>query len=432
MFHIGWFIPGGGVQGWGSKWAGSIASTWMRPDIYIDLCRALESACFDYIMIEDSLMIADTFRGTMEHSLARAFTAPKNDPLPMLPLLTQATKHIGVIGTITSSFYPPYTAARLGTTLDHLTEGRVGLNIVTSSSHRTAQNYGLEKHIEHDERYLIADEWMQVCDALWNSWEPGAVVADEETGIYADYTKVHTIDFEGKYFRCRGPLNTIPGPQRRPVICQAGGSPAGRAFGARHADTILSSVNEISQMKEYRRDISDLMMTHGRNPTDCKLLFFARPILAETDAEAKQIHERRCAAEEARFEDQLALMSYFSGVDMSKFDPDEPFPDFTGKVNGHQGTMAEYARAPGKTLREVALNRRGSHLNRLVGSPDTVAAVMGEIMEETGGDGFLIAQPVTRRTVAEVADGLAPALRRRKLIRADYPGKTFRENLLAF
>ena len=133
-FHMGWFVPGGGVQGWGTKWAGSIGHTWMLPDIYIELSRALESAYFDYIIIEDSLMIADTYRGTMEYALAHAQTAPKNDPLPMLPLLAQATSHIGLVGTITSTFYPPYTAARLATTLDHLTRGRVGLNVVTASS----------------------------------------------------------------------------------------------------------------------------------------------------------------------------------------------------------------------------------------------------------------------------------------------------------
>jgi long-chain alkane monooxygenase len=133
MFHMGWFVPGGRVQGWGTKWAGSIGKNWMFPDLYIDMCRALESACFDYIIVEDSLMVADTFRGTMEYALKHAQTAPKNDPLPMLPLLAQPTSHIGLIGTITSTFYPPFTAARLATTLNHLTRGRVGLNVVTAS-----------------------------------------------------------------------------------------------------------------------------------------------------------------------------------------------------------------------------------------------------------------------------------------------------------
>jgi FMN-dependent oxidoreductase (nitrilotriacetate monooxygenase family) len=430
MFHMGWFVPGGGVQGWGTKWAGSIGRTWMLPDLYIDLSRALESAFFDYIIIEDSLMIADTFRGTMEYALAHAQTAPKNDPLPMLPLLAQATSYIGLVGTMTSTFYPPYTAARLATTLDHLTRGRVGLNVVTASSHRSAQNYGLEKHIEHDERYAMADEWMQVCNALWESWEPGAVVVDEEHGIYADYTKVHAIDFKGKYFSSRGPLNTIPGPQRRPVICQAGGSSAGRAFAAKHADTIISSVTDVADMKEYREDISKRMIAHGRDPKACKVLFFARPILADTDKEAKEIHERRNAAEANNIESQLALMSYFSGIDMSQFDLDEPLPDLSGRINGHQGTMADYAKS-GKTLRQMASNR-GGRSNRLVGSPDTVAAIMGEMMQAAGGDGFLIASPVTRKAVGEIADGLAPALRRRKLMRSGYGHEFFRDNLLEF
>jgi FMN-dependent oxidoreductase (nitrilotriacetate monooxygenase family) len=431
MFHMGWFVPGGRVQGWGTKWAGSIGKNWMFPDLYIDMCRALESACFDYIIVEDSLMVADTFRGTMEYALKHAQTAPKNDPLPMLPLLAQPTSHIGLIGTITSTFYPPFTAARLATTLDHLTRGRVGLNVVTASSHRSAQNYGLEKHIAHDERYAMADEWMQVCDALWNSWEPDAVVLDEERGIFADYTKVHTIDFKGKYYACRGPLNTVPGPQRRPVICQAGGSAAGRAFAAKHADTILSSVNDVEGMKEYRADITRRMLGHGRDPQSCKVMFFARPILAETDKEAKDIYERRCTAEAKRLDTQLALMSYFSGIDMSQFDPDEPLPDLSSRINGHQGTMADYAKS-GKTLREMATNRGGSRMNRLVASPDTVSAIMGEVMQEVGGDGFLIASPVTRKAVGEIADGLAPALRRRGLMRTGYGHKHFRDNLLEF
>jgi alkanesulfonate monooxygenase SsuD/methylene tetrahydromethanopterin reductase-like flavin-dependent oxidoreductase (luciferase family) len=277
----------------------------------------------------------------------------------------------------------------------------------------------------------MADEWMQVCDALWNSWEPDAVVLDEERGIFADYTKVHTIDFKGKYYACRGPLNTVPGPQRRPVICQAGGSAAGRAFAAKHADTILSSVNDVEGMKEYRADITRRMLGHGRDPRSCKVMFFARPILAETDKEAKDIYERRCTAEANNLDTQLALMSYFSGIDMSQFDPDEPLPDLSSRINGHQGTMADYTKS-GTTLREMATNRGGSRFNRLVGSPDRVSAIMGEMMQEVGGDGFLIASPVTRKAVGEIADGLAPALRRRGFMRTGYGHKHFRDNLLEF
>jgi FMN-dependent oxidoreductase (nitrilotriacetate monooxygenase family) len=433
MFHIGWFLTNGmGVQGWGTQDATtSQLVNWTQPDVYIDLARELEKACFDYLMIEDSLMVSDTYRGTMEYSLAHGAGAPKNDPMPMVPLIAQATSKIGIIATMATSFYPPFTAARLGATLDHLTKGRVGINIVTASSHRSAQNYGLDQHIEHDERYLMADEWMQVCYALWSSWESGAVVVDRDQGVFADFSKVHTIDFKGKYYSCRGPLNTAPGPQGRPVICQAGGSSAGRSFASRHADTIVANVTGIDKMKAYRADIAQRMIAAGRNPKTCKVLFLTRPIVADTDESANEIREQRCAAEDKNLDGQLAHMSYLSGIDMSQFDPDEPLPDLSSRINGHQSSMADFA-AGGKTLREMAAYRGSSRANRYVGSYDTVAGLMGEVMEEVGGDGFLIGNPVTKKSIAQFSEGLAPALKRRGLIRSGYSHKLFRDNLLEF
>ncbi len=433
MFHMGWFMGKGfGVQGWGSKWAGDIADEWMNPEIYIEMAQSLERAGFDYMMFEDSLMVTDTYRGTMEHALANAEGAPKNDPFPLLPLLAYFTKHIGLIATMATPFYPPFTAARLGATLDHLTKGRVGLNLVTASSHRSAQNYGLEKHIEHDKRYDMAHEWMQVVDALWASWEPDAVVADAERKIYADHTKVHRIDFEGTYYKSRGPLNTQPGPQRRPVICQAGGSPAGKAFGARHADTIIAATRGHEEMKAYRTDISRRMIEAGRKPTDCKVLYLVNPVLAETDAEAEEQDRLEKLSDQNNLEGHLGRLSYFSGIDMAQFDPDQPLPDdIESRVNGHQSAFGDYMRS-GKTLREMATHRTSRTVD-LVGSADTVAAKMGELMHGgEAGDGFLIASSITRKSIAEIADGLAPALKRRGLVRSSYDGKTFKENLLAF
>ena len=201
MFHIGWFLTNGmGVQGWGAQdVTTSQLVNWTQPDVYIDLARELENACIDYLMIEDSLMVSDTYRGTMEYSLAQGAGAPKNDPMPLVPLIAQATSKIGIIATMATSFYPPFTAAaRLAATLDHLTKARVGINLVTASSHRSAQNYGLDRHIEHDERYLMADEWMQVCYALWSSWESGAVVVDRDQGVFADFSKSPHDRLQGK------------------------------------------------------------------------------------------------------------------------------------------------------------------------------------------------------------------------------------------
>jgi FMN-dependent oxidoreductase (nitrilotriacetate monooxygenase family) len=432
MFHIGWFIGSGfGMQTWTVPDAVASDHEWMLPDLYIEMAKALEGACFDYMMFEDSLMITDTYRGDMEYVLRNGLSSPKNDPLPLLPILARETKHIGLVGTMATPFIHPYSAARLGTTLDHLTGGRVGFNLVTASSHRSAQNYGLEKHIEHDKRYEMAKEWITLVDRLWESWEPGAVVKNRETGVYVDHTKVHVIDFEGEFYRSRGPLNTIPGPQRRPVICQAGGSPAGRDFGAAAADTIIGSGTGVGAMKSYREDLTRRLAAVGRPPDSCKLLFLVSPVLADTEEEAAEKNRIRQTITEASLERALAGMSYFSGIDLSKFDVDEPLPeDFASRINGHQSTMADYL-STGTTLRKMASHRAGISVH-LVGTPDSVAAQMEEINDEIGGDGFLIASPPTANTIREISEGLAPALKHRGAIRTGYENATFRENLFAF
>jgi len=437
MFHLAWFVGAGfGIQSWLGTWSGNGAKDWMRPDIYIDRARSLERAGFDYIMFEDGLMVPDHYQGSMETYLRLPLEVPRNDPTALVGIIGYATKHIGLIPTMSTSFYPPFMAARMLATLDHLTEGRAGANLVTSSSHRAANNFGQDSHMEHDLRYQKADEWMQVVGKLLASWEPGALVADPERGIFADHTKVHTIDFEGRFFKCRGPLNTPPGPQGRPVICQAGGSGAGRAFAARNADTIICVPLGIEAMKQYRDDISAQMVAAGRKPSDCKVVYAVNPFIAETDAAARALFEadkaRRRSATSLDF--ALSVMSYFSGIDFSKFDLDQPMPDLTGKVNGHQSSMARYAKdgAAKKTLRELALGQDILASIELVGSPDTVAQQMGEAMDYVGGDGFLLSGDVDRRGIATIADGLVPALRKRGLVREKYEFEHFKDNLLAF
>nr|MDT0666593.1 LLM class flavin-dependent oxidoreductase [Micromonospora sp. DSM 115978] len=164
-----------------------------------------------------------------------------------------------------------------------------------SSSHRSAQNFGYDRHFEHDLRYDMAGEWVELADRLWDSWEPGAVVMDPRTEVFADYRKVRTVDFEGQYYKCRGPLNVPPGPQRRPVICQAGGSPAGREFAAKYADTVIAVPFGVEAMKAYRDDMSARMVANGRKPSDCKVLYLVSPVLGETDAEAQEKLARRRA-----------------------------------------------------------------------------------------------------------------------------------------
>ncbi|NQX27297.1 NtaA/DmoA family FMN-dependent monooxygenase [Microbacteriaceae bacterium VKM Ac-2854] len=444
MFHLGWFLGNGfGIQAWDQvngdgPWVGANAHDWMKPDIYIDLTTSMERAGFDYILIEDTAMVEDSYNGSAETSLRRGFMAPKNDPMPLIPLMTRATKHIGIAATASVIQYHPYMAARLFTTLDHLTEGRIAMNVVTSVTDRVAQNYGFEQHFEHDERYAMASEWVEIVKALQTSWEPEAVLADLANGIYADSSRVHPIDFRGKYFSSRGPLNTIPGPQGVVPIASAGGSPAGRAFAAEVDDTMMSMCKTVEDMKAYREDMYRRLRLQGRDPSKVKFLFLVTPVIADTDEEARAKAAAMALARssDAAIEYNLWNMSYTSGgrIDFGAIDPDLLVSDIDlSRQNGEMSSIANlFQDSEGKTLREVVASTHQITDLGLVGSPDTVAAKMGEIMAEVGGDGFLLYLPTTRRNMAEVADGLAAALRRRGLIRDGYSGSTLREHLLEF
>ena len=438
MFHLGWFLGDStGIHQWTGNWASTSGKDWMKPDIYVDLATSLERGGFDLMFIEDTAMVEDTYCGTMEATLKYGMMAPKNDPMPYIPLMAEATKHLGLVGTISTIQYPPYLAARQAVTLDHLTGGRSGINVVTSVTHRVAQNFGYDQHLAHAERYAMADEWMQVVSALWESWDPDAVVLDYDEPRYADYTKVHPINFEGKYFKCRGPLNTIPGPQRRPVVAQAGNSTPGRELAAKHADVILALCKNPDEMKALRQDFDQRLVNHGRKPDDLKILFMTIPVVAETDADARAMKQRGddFLKTPESIERRLWGLSYVAGgsIDYAKFDLDGPVPTEIG--TGETTTAKSYLeRAENEqlTLREL-VSTPSQYGMDFVGSFDTVAEQMGEAMEVAGpNSGFLIYRPVTRKNIIDITDGLCPALCKRGLIRSSYEHKTFRENLMAF
>jgi FMN-dependent oxidoreductase (nitrilotriacetate monooxygenase family) len=278
----------------------------------------------------------------------------------------------------------------------------------------------------------MADEYMDLVYQLFDSWEPGAVVMDRERGIYADWRKVHPVHFEGEFFKCRGPLNAVPSPQRRPTFVQAGGSPRGRAFAAKHADSIIATANQVGGMKQYRDDVRAHAVKFGRNPDDIKVLFLVYPFLGETSDEAKAKYQRMVASE-SFIHAALASVGQITDIDFSQFDLDEPLPRIT--TNGEQGSLDKFAQwGSRKTLRQLASERFDSGLN-LIGTPDEVADRMGQAMEEIGGDGFLISTPfqrISRRFINEVCEGLIPALQRRGLVREAYTQLTLRQTLREF
>jgi FMN-dependent oxidoreductase (nitrilotriacetate monooxygenase family) len=431
MFHLGWFVGYGyGVQSWRSTWSGRDGEDWMRPDLYVDLVRAMERARFDYVMFEDSSCIPDTYGGSIHSVLRNAHGAPKLDPFTLVPLLAQATAHLGIVVTAATAFYPPYILARLAASLDHLSGGRMGVNLVTASSNSAARNFGMDEHFDHAQRYRMADEWTEVVTALWESWDPDAILLDRENGVFADGDRVHPIGHRGEYYRVDGALQVPRSVQGRPVICQAGGSPAGREFAARWADTIVTGVSGVEGMRAFRDDIRERARAAGRNPDDVKVLYLVSPVLDETTkaAEDKAERIRRRRLDDAEW--ALQTMSYASGVDFSTFDLDAPVPEV--ETNGHKTTLAEFARrSQGKTLREAVTYRQNESIP-LVGTPDEVAEMLGDVYGATGGDGFLFANEIDRLTISQITDGLIPALQRRGLTRREYDAPTMRGNLTAF
>jgi FMN-dependent oxidoreductase (nitrilotriacetate monooxygenase family) len=428
-FHLGWFLGNSyGVHGWNQPWGGADAQDWTQPDLHIELAKALERACFDYLLLEDSLFVPDNYGSSMEFYLRRALRAPKNDPLPLVPLIAQATTHLGLVPTISTSFYPPYLLARLIATLDLMSKGRVGCNFVTSTAERAAQNFGLDAHLEHDLRYEMAGEFVDLVIQLWESWDADAIVMDREAGMFVDPAKVRSINFKGRFFASRGPLNTARPPQGRPVLVQAGGSPQGQQFAARHMDSVIAAVSTVGEMKAFRGDLRKRVAAAGRDPDSCKVFFVIAPTLGETNAEALERSQRRQVHRESFPELALAQMGSLTDIDFSTFDIDAPIGELT--TNGQQGTLKRFL-AQGKTLREIAHNYRYG-FEDLVGTADHVAGAMAEVMQEVGGDGFMFTGLVTRRYVAEITDGLVPALQRRGLVRTAYEHKHFRDNLMAF
>ena len=310
-----------------------------------------------------------------------------------------------------------------------MSKGRVGCNFVTSTAERAAQNFGLETHLEHDLRYEMADEFVDLVTKLWASWEPDAIVMDREAGVFADHTKVHAVNFKGRFFSSRGPLNTARPPQGRPVLVQAGGSPQGQQFAAKHMDSVIAAVSTVGEMKTFRTDLRKRLVAEGRDPDSCKVMFVISPTLGETNDEAQARFRRRQAGREAAPELTLAQMGSLTDIDFSTFDLDAPIGELS--TNGQQGTLKRFL-AQGQTLREIAANYRYGLEDAVVGTADHVAGVMAEVMEEVGGDGFMFSGLLTRRFVAEIADGVVPALQRRGLVRTAYEHEHFRDNLLAY
>jgi alkanesulfonate monooxygenase SsuD/methylene tetrahydromethanopterin reductase-like flavin-dependent oxidoreductase (luciferase family) len=281
----------------------------------------------------------------------------------------------------------------------------------------------------------MADEYMDVVNQLWDSWSAKSVVNDVDGGMFADPEQVAAINFEGTYYKVRGPLNSGPLPQGRPAIAQAGTSPRGREFAARHAHAIVCDVEGVPAMKAYRDDVRSRALQAGRNPDDVKVMYVASPVLGGTEREAAAKAQQQRRRDYQIAEQRLAFLSKATNIDFAAvIGLDEPIGDQELRTNGHQQSLAAFqAKYQGKTLRQAGAQMGFYGSVELVGTPDSVAAQMDEVMAEVGGDGFLLhSDSLSGRVIAEITDGLIPALQARGLTRAHYEHTQLTDNLLAF
>ena len=406
-----------------------------RPEVWQHLAQVCERGKFDFVFSADTEGIYAEYQQSYKPAVRYAAQAPCYDTTVMMAWQAAATTQIGIVPTTSVAGIPPYLLARKMATYDHMTAGRAGVNIVTAFHSSASHNLGLdleEYHLSHDYRYDRADEFMEVCYRLWDSWEEGAVVMDRERNMFADPDKVHAIDFEGEHFKVAGPLNIDRSPQGKPVIFQAGQSQRGQAFAARHADGVFAIQRDEAGMKRYYDSLKEKVVKAGRDPDAVKVMFGVQPIIGETEAIAAakaEVHNSLIDAEAG-----LAILSGHLGYDLSQEDMDATLDGL--KVPGVQGLVDMYETSTGspvKNLRDIAkAHARGVSVPQIVGSGESVADWMEQMMDRVGGDGFLLSPAYVPGSVEEFVELVMPELWQRDLVREDYLAGTFRENLLAF
>ena len=406
------------------------SSEYHRLPYWIDLARTLERGRFDGLFLADVLGVYDVFGGSPDAALRNATQVPVNDPLLLISAMAGATEHLGFGVTCTLSYEPPYPFARRMSTLDHLTEGRIGWNIVTGYLDSAARGMGKDRQAGHDDRYDVAEEYMEVVYKLWEgSWQDDAVLRDRANGIFADPAKVHRVRHEGNNYRLDAIHLSEPSPQRTPVLYQAGTSPRGREFAARHAECVFMSGPSAKIIAPRVAAIRKLAAEAGRDPRSILMFSMMTVILGRTEEEAAAKH-----AEYRKYishEGALTLMSGWTGVDFSTYDLDQEVRHVLNDAG--RSAMDNITRAdPDRvwTVREVAEHVGiGGIGPLLVGTPEKVADAIEAWVEQTDVDGLNLCYAISPGSFEEVADLLVPELTRRGRYKDAYSRGTLREKL---
>ncbi|MDS7926443.1 LLM class flavin-dependent oxidoreductase [Acinetobacter sp. V115_6] len=399
-------------------------------EYWTDLAQILERGFFDGIFIADVLGIYDVYHQSAEHALTGAVQVPVNDPLQIVPAMAAVTKHLGFGVTTSISFEHPYPFARRISTLDHLTKGRVGWNIVTSYLESGSKNLGLKTQVNHDNRYDIADEYLEVLYKLWEgSWEEGSVLRDRESGIFADHRKVHPIQHEGKYFTVPGIHICEPSPQRTPVLYQAGASSRGQKFASQNAECVFIAAPSKIATKKVVQGIRQKLVQEGRDPYSVKIYALLSIVTDETDAKAQAKFKEYQSY--GSYDGALTLLSGWSGVDFSQYQPTDKVEYI--QTNAIQSLLDSYVNADPErvwTIEEIAnWNSLGGNGPVLVGSAETVSDALQQWVEDTDVDGFNLAYILAHQTFADVVEFIVPELQKRGVYQTSYAQGTLREKL---
>jgi FMN-dependent oxidoreductase (nitrilotriacetate monooxygenase family) len=411
-------------------------AAWRYPGAYPDanfnfqhlkrFAQTLERGKFDAFFMADHQALLNM----PIQALKRSGTVTSFEPLTLLPALAVVTERLGLIATASTTYNEPYHVARRFASLDHLSGGRAGWNLVTSGNPHEAMNFGREDHVEHDARYRRAREFFDVVTGLWDSWADDAFIRDVESGVYFDPAKLHTLNHKGEHFKVKGPLNIARPIQGWPVIVQAGASEAGRQIAAETAEAVFTGQTSIVEARKFYADVKGRMEKVGRSPDHMKILPGVFVVVGDTMEEAKA--KKRKLDSLVHPDSGIASLSVALGTDVSGFDLDGPLPEIPESNASQSGRqrLVDMAARDNLTVRQLAQIVGGSYgALELIGTPATIADQMEEWFSSLACDGFNVMFPFVPEGLDDFVDRVTPELQRRGLFRKEYEGRTLRENL---
>ena len=382
----------------------------------------------------DMLFIADTIGMPMTDSietLGRTSLVDKFEPLTVLAALSPVTEHIGLVATCATTYNQPYNVARMLASIDHLSAGRCGWNLVTGGVRDDALHFNLETHVAHPDRYEMAEEFVDVCLGLWDSFEDDAILRDKVSGQYLDVSKLHVLNHKGKYYSVKGPLSVARPPQGHPVIIQAGASEPARQLSARVADVVFTSQSSFESAKAFYADVKGRLAKFGRAPDELKIMPGVALFVGRSEAEAEEQYEELQSLLHPSVAFAL-LHERVGGIDLSRYDLDGPFPELEGNTArmSTPPALVQLARRENLTLRQVAMRMAAGRSHwMLKGTPAQIADQLEYWFRNDAADGFNLLPQILPGSLDALVDLVIPELQRRGLFRTEYEGRTLRENL---